>query len=131
LLEVKSRPGDDAGVAQLAHPRLVDRASSGPGLSAGDQPEALNDVLEALEERLHEDEAYVDLEQAPLRETVERLCADLELTPDWSRWEGEGWTAQAPFHRPRASIWARPSRTPLRPHDDAGQTGAPLAHRRE
>ena len=68
----------------------------------------------------------------PVRETVEHLCADLELTPDWSLWEGEGWTPQAPFHRPRSSIWARPSRRPLRPFDDgAVQSGGCLAHRRE
>jgi hypothetical protein len=94
--------------------------------------EAMESVLEALEERLDEDEAYWSLESLPLRETVEHLCADLELTPDWSQWEGEGWTPKPPFSRPKASIWARPSRTPLRPHDDgAPQIGSVLAHRRE
>jgi hypothetical protein len=82
--------------------------------------EALWGVLEALEERLDEDAAYEHLERAPLRETVERLCADLELTPDWSLWEGEGWTPKAPFSRGRFSMWARPSRRPLRP-----RTGLP------
>jgi hypothetical protein len=81
--------------------------------------EALDSVLEALEERLNDDEAYFHLERAPLRETVERLCADLELTPDWSLWEGEGWTPEAPFSRSRFSIWSRPSRRPLRPFDRA------------
>jgi hypothetical protein len=77
--------------------------------------EALNGVLQALEERLGEDEAYWDLDDMPLREAVERLCADLELTPDWSRWEGEGWTPRPPFSRSRFSIWSCPSRRPLLP----------------
>jgi hypothetical protein len=99
-----------------------------------DDEEALNDVLEALEERLDDDEAYQDLGQAPLRETVERLCADLQLTPDWSQWDGEAWTPAPPFSRPKTSIWARPSRTPLRPYDEASQPAevrTPSAHRRE
>ena len=87
--------------------------------------DAMEAVLEALEQRLEEDEAYQDLDQAPVREIVERLCADLELNPDWSQWEGEGWTPKPAFSRPKASIWARPSRTPLRPLDTASP------HRRE
>jgi hypothetical protein len=78
----------------------------------------LDGVLEALDERLDDDEAYFDLKRAPLREIVERLCADLELNPDWSLWEGEGWAPRPPFSRSRLSIWARPSRTPLRPRTD-------------
>ncbi|HEX4739700.1 MAG TPA: hypothetical protein VH353_00025 [Caulobacteraceae bacterium] len=92
--------------------------------------EALCGVFQALDERLDDDAVYFHLDRLPLRETVERLCADLELTPDWSRWEGEGWTPQAPFARPAASIWRHPSRTPLRPRD-AGATDSPIAHRRE
>ncbi|HWE98948.1 MAG TPA: hypothetical protein VG248_04045, partial [Caulobacteraceae bacterium] len=60
--------------------------------------------------------------------------ADLELTPDWSRWEGEGWAPEAPFSRSRFSIWARPSRTPLRPHDTCSHPAglsAPHARRLE
>jgi len=50
-----------------------------------------DDLLEALEERLTDDVAYIDAEDEPLREVVERLCADLGLKPDWSRWTDEGW----------------------------------------
>jgi hypothetical protein len=88
--------------------------------------------MEALEERLEEDEAYWDLDRMPLREAVERLCADLELTPDWSQWDGEGWPPKPPFSRPRFSMWTRPSRTPLLACDDgAPQIGGVLTHRRE
>jgi hypothetical protein len=47
-------------------------------------------LCEALEERLKEDEAYVDCDKRPLRETVERLCKDLALTPDWSPLDRRG-----------------------------------------
>jgi hypothetical protein len=88
--------------------------------------EALWNIMRALEERLDEDGAYQDLEIAPLREIVERLCADLELTPDWSRWEGEGWGPDSLFSRSRFSPWGRPSRRPLRPHDtDSHSAGLP------
>jgi hypothetical protein len=29
----------------------------------------------------------------PLREVVAKICDDIGLAPDWSRWEGEGWSA--------------------------------------
>jgi hypothetical protein len=88
---------------------------------------ALGGLLEALEERLDDDAVYFHLDRLPLRETVEQLCADLQLTPDWSQWGGEGWTPNPPFHRPAASIWRHPSRTPLRPPEGR----APVAHQRE
>ena len=95
-----------------------------------DDGEALFGVFAALDERLDEDDAYRDLERLPLRETVERLCADLQLTPDWSRWDGEAWTPREPFFRSKASIWRRPSRKPLLPPLDAvaDQAAKPRAH---
>jgi hypothetical protein len=53
-----------------------------------------DDLLDALEERLTDDVAYIGLEDEPLREVVERLCADLGLEPDWSRWTDDGWPEQ-------------------------------------
>jgi hypothetical protein len=89
---------------------------------------AMCGVFEALEERLDDDAVYFHLDRLPLRETVEQLCADLELTPDWSRWEGEGWTPDPPFHRPAASIWRHPSRKPLRSLDESSRpAGVPPA----
>ena len=49
------------------------------------------DLLDALAERLSDDVAYIDVEDQPLREAVERLCGDLGLKPDWSRWTKDGW----------------------------------------
>jgi len=62
-----------------------------------------SDLLEALEERLNDDVAYIDVENQPLREVVERLCRDLGLKPDWSRWTDDGWLDQDDFFKSRAS----------------------------
>lgn len=81
-----------------------------------------DNLFEALTERLELDEAYFDCARRPLRETVERLCRDLELSPDWSLWEGDGWSLDAPPVRPRFSPFCRPSRKPL-----LDENGEPLA----
>jgi hypothetical protein len=67
-------------------------------------------LFEAMEERLLEDEAYVDLLERPLRDIVEQLCKDLTLEPDWSLWEGEGWIEGAMPVRARHSPFINPSR---------------------
>jgi hypothetical protein len=74
---------------------------------------------DALRERLEEDSAYKDLSERPLREIVERLCKDLMITPDWSRWDGEGWIRKegAP-KRTRYSIFNQSSAVPLLDDDD-------------
>ena len=73
----------------------------------------------ALRERLDADSAYKDLGERPLREIVERLCKDLMLSPDWSRWDGEGWIKEegAP-KRTRYSIFNQPSAAPLLDDED-------------
>jgi hypothetical protein len=64
-------------------------------------PEDRENLRLALEERLSFDPAYTDIDSLPLRETVERICADLNITPDWSRWEAEDWNPPNPmFHGP-------------------------------
>jgi len=80
--------------------------------------DAFDDVYEALKERLEEDEAYDDCDERPLRETVERLCKDLQLTPDWSRWVDDGWIVESPPARWRCSPFHQPSRKPLLRDDD-------------
>jgi hypothetical protein len=79
----------------------------------------------ALRERLDEDTAYRDCGQRPLREIVERLCKDLMISPDWSRWDGEGWIKQegAP-KRTRYSIFNQPSAAPLLDDDDPDESQA-------
>jgi hypothetical protein len=75
--------------------------------------EAIHDLMEALEQRLDEDNAYANCEDRPLRETVERLCKDLCLNPDWSRWTDEGWIADGPRGRPAWSPFNQSSPRPL------------------
>ena len=82
--------------------------------------ESFDDFHEALEERLEEDEAYADGGKGPLRGTVERLCHDLGLHPDWSRWDGEGWAEDYAPLRPRCSIFNQPSPRPLLRVDPPG-----------
>jgi len=82
-------------------------------------------VYHALHERLDEDPAYDDCGVRPLRETVERLCKDLMLSPDWSRWDGEGWIREegAP-KRHRYSIFNQPSARALLDDEDPDQSEA-------
>jgi hypothetical protein len=79
--------------------------------------ESFGELELALDERLECDEAYRDAGTAPLRETVERLCRDLGLHPDWSRWDGEGWTAEGKLLRARCSVFNQVSRTSLLDND--------------
>ena len=75
--------------------------------------EAFDEISEALQERLDYDEAYDESGQRPVRQTVERLCKDLGLTPDWSRWAGEGWAYEETPTRPRFSPFHQPSPRPI------------------
>jgi hypothetical protein len=82
--------------------------------------EAFDTLIEALYERLTEDEAYDRFGDQPTREIVESLCKDLGLEPDWSRWDGEGWIQDGPPPlRPRTSPFNMPSAKPLL--DDDGE----------
>ncbi len=76
-------------------------------------PEDHDTLTDALEERLLCDEAYDNIDGLPVRAVVERLCADLQLRPDWSRWTGEGWAPNPPFFRPLCSDFSTPSRRPI------------------
>jgi hypothetical protein len=70
-----------------------------------------NDLLvDALEERLLCDDAYLDIEDLPLQNVVASVCADLMLSPDWRDWKGEGWKRKPPFTRSLCSKFRRPSR---------------------
>ncbi|MEO8926586.1 MAG: hypothetical protein ABI306_05425 [Caulobacteraceae bacterium] len=75
--------------------------------------EALDACHEALDERLEDDESYEDLADKPLRQTVERLCADLGLSPDWSAWsDDDGWAEPGRFGRHAHSLFNQPSQFP-------------------
>jgi hypothetical protein len=88
-----------------------------------DEAESL-ELAEALDERLEDDDAYMNLEDRPLREVIEQMCADLCIEVDWSRWTGEAWTPPAFPFRPKFSAFNRPSRTRIMPDPPAGANGA-------
>jgi len=61
-----------------------------------DQPDPAYEMLDVLYERLTEGERYDAFVHRPLKETVAAICDDLGLTPDWSRWTGDGWPDPGP-----------------------------------
>jgi hypothetical protein len=131
-VEAGRRAAVEAEARSKSHRDTVERLVIEAAEREVEDDDSLGDVMDALEKRLEEDEAYWDLDQMPLREAVERLCADLELNPDWSQWGDAGWPPKPPFSRFKFSVWGRPSRTPLGDLDDgAPQIGSVLAHRRE
>ena len=83
------------------------------------------ELMEALNERLDEDEAYFGMADRPLRETVERLCDDLGLSPDWSLWTGDDWNDAGPPKRPDWSVFNTPSRKRLYPNGDGPEPDCP------
>jgi hypothetical protein len=89
---------------------VIDREIPDP-----DEHEILGD---ALDERLLWDPAYADLDDKPLRDIVEHLCADLKLKPDWKRWAGDGWKPNPPFFRPLCSPFHTRSAVPILDDDD-------------
>jgi len=96
--------------------RVIEAAEAEGELKDAD---ALVAFVDAIYERLMRDEAYAYCVGWPLRETVERLCHDLCITPDWSRWDGEEWAPGYVPDRPPYSPFNRPSRTCLL--DDEGK----------
>ncbi len=91
--------------------------------SEAESPEQLDNFFLAIEQRLAEDPAYADLEARPLREIVERLCHDLHLYPNWTRWTGAGWSDQGCVpssvnSRPRYSRFGHSSPRPIWGDDD-------------
>jgi len=89
--------------------RLRDAVIEAAEYEIGDR-ESFGDLELALAERLADDEAYLRLLDLPFEETVRRICEDLDLNPDWSRWTGEGWAPRDPVPRPRGPWFKKPPR---------------------
>jgi hypothetical protein len=72
----------------------------------GERAEAL---MAELHERLDDDEDYAEPDR-PVGEALARICRDLGLTPDWSRWADQDWAAEAAAHRPPDAAAAGPAK---------------------
>ena len=140
LDEVASRyrAGDrqEAGARDTAHKgriqRLVERVI-GEEIADDDRAERLAD--EACE-RLEHDDIYGDLRRYSPGEIVSRVCRDLGLAPDWSRWAQEAWTQEAapanpaPADRSPAFAIRRGGDPSPSPRPVPAKTGPPRLERR-
>ncbi len=72
-----------------------------------------HEKLDDLYEWLSEGERYDEFVELPFKEAVAAICDDLGLKPDWSRWNGEGFT-QPPPGAPRRQ-WQNVWQPRLRP----------------
>jgi hypothetical protein len=66
---------------------------------AGDQGEREH-LLGRLRLRLDQDDMYRDLATKPAEILIARLFRDLELDPNWDRWQGEAWLSGADYAPP-------------------------------
>jgi hypothetical protein len=57
---------------------------------AGDRGE-YDHLIRRLKVKIDQNDVYDDLATKSVEEMVVRLCRDLELSPDWQRWEGQPW----------------------------------------
>jgi hypothetical protein len=102
-----------AQTESAAHRRAIERAVETAVESEIAERDERLACYEALNERLEWDEAYRDLESMTFTEAVQHLCADLNLSPDWSRWTDEGWSREPGVTRHPRSEFNRPSRRPV------------------
>ncbi len=84
-------------------------------------------TLEKLHERLKDTETYDTILYRPLKETVEAVCADLGLNPDWSRWTGDGWLPPTSGHLWQ-TFWAPPEDCPWKTVKAPSPPPAPRPH---
>ena len=93
------------------------------------EPRDRDPLIEALDKQLAAvDPAIVDFDDLKLRETVLRICADLGLTPDWSRWEAGDWnTPDTPIAAatPALAPPRKPARRPPAPDEGSPAAQAP------
>jgi hypothetical protein len=92
--------------------------------AACDDLDDVDRLKEELKERLEEDEVFADRGTWPIGETISLICQDLGLTPDWDRWENQGWArkeaAESPLNSPYATV-VRPTRPGYYPQSGTAQ----------
>jgi hypothetical protein len=94
--------------------------------SDGADAETLEDVGRLLSERLLDREPS-DTVEYPIGRMVARICRDLRVSPDWSRWKDCDWAVEEARTRAQGSPYGDPEIEPLGwrggvaiPHADAG-----------
>lgn len=105
--EIRERAGAPEAGETLSH------AESGHVKTDADKPgpRERDPLVEALDRRLTVDPAGVDFDDLQLRETVLRICADLNITPDWSRWQAGDWKGVEPAPPSEGPVQTAPAPT--------------------
>jgi hypothetical protein len=114
LAEIRERVGAPEAGETLSHAE-GDHDKIDPNKPARRERDPL---VEALDRRLTVDPAGVDFDDLQLRETVLRICADLNISPDWSRWDAGDWSGIAPASPSVALVQTAPAPTSAGPKFD-------------
>src|SRR6185437_7233157 len=72
-------------------------------------------LLADLDERLHDGDEEADFADRPIGELVARICRDLGIDPDWSRFEAEDWAIEEARAQTPGSPFADPPDAPPDP----------------
>ena len=118
------RGAEERATARRAIPEAEVREPANDSVeSPKSEPRDRDPLVEALGKRLAAvDPAIVDFDDLQLRETVLRICADLGVTPDWSRWEAGDWATPDATPKTPAPVQAPPPRL-LSPPVHKGRPG--------
>ena len=125
-VRARAKADEDTAARERAEKRAEERAVARREAGEAENRERVNDsaerpksaprdrdpLVEALDKRLAAvDPAIVDFDDLQLRETVLRICADLGVTPDWSRWEAGHWATPDTTPKTAPQVQAPPPRS--------------------
>jgi hypothetical protein len=86
-----------APVSRAARPAISERVREAEDIDRADEAEESDedapeyprgDIESEAFERLEDEDEYAALDRRPLRESVASVCKELNVTPDWRRWDG-------------------------------------------
>ncbi len=86
-VEARREARDDEVGVEEARDESVTKENAGERVAAAVGDDAVSVSVEP---------AYVDVDTLELRKLVERICADLRITPPWDRWQAEAWLPPTP-----------------------------------